>query len=280
MGEHLKMGEESLERGGPLLGELKESRPDQSVDTLRARMQEDGYLFLRGLLDAPAVLAAREQVLGFAHDHDHRVMGNRAITHHPTVLAVLESPALFDFFARLFGESVITTDYKWLRTMQRGGCSGAHYDFVYMGRGSQRLLTSWIPIGEIPARMGGLAILEDSHRCAGLARLRDTYGRMDVDRDRVQGWFSRDPLEMAEMSGTRWLTADYRPGDVLCFSLHTLHMSMTQDTDEIRTTCDVRWQPAADPTDERWFGERPVGHTAHASGETVAMSEAREQWGV
>ena len=83
------------------------------------------------------------------------------------------------------------------------------------------------------------------------------------------------------MSGSRFLTADYRAGDVLLFGMHTMHMSTRQDTDETRVTCDVRWQPEADPRDERWFGAEPVGHYAWGrSQDEKPMAEARREWGV
>ena len=35
--------------------------------------------------------------------------------------------------------------------------TGAHYDVVYMGRGTPRLYTSWTPIGDAPLEDGPLA---------------------------------------------------------------------------------------------------------------------------
>ena len=47
-----------------LIGELRDSASllEQPV-SLRARLAEDGYLFLRGVLDRDAVMAARQEVL-------------------------------------------------------------------------------------------------------------------------------------------------------------------------------------------------------------------------
>ena len=42
-------------------------------------------------------------------------------------------------------------------------CTGAHYDLVYLRAGTERVYTSWIPIGDIPVEMGGLVYLEGSH---------------------------------------------------------------------------------------------------------------------
>lgn len=276
----LAIGNSTLVRGSDQLGELRDhSGLRDDPEALRAALAEDGYLFMRGLLDREAVLTARERILAFEAT-EARIMGNRAITHDPAVLAVVEAPALFAFTASIYGEPVVTTTYKWLRTMRRGGSTGAHFDWVYMGRGSQRLLTSWLPLGDTPAKMGGLAILEGSHRVESMERMRRTYGAMDVDRDKVQGWFSEDPGELAALAGTRWLTADYQAGDALLFTMHSMHMSMVQDTDEVRVSCDVRWQPESDPRDERWFGPDHKGHYAWHEGPQKSMEEARREWGV
>lgn len=87
----------------------------------------------------------------------------------------------------------------------------AHMDTVYMSRGnhasshtilnltssgsasgSPNLLTCWVPFGENPTEMGSLAILEGSHTAAEFERLRETYGKMDHERDHLDGsgWFT------------------------------------------------------------------------------------------
>jgi hypothetical protein len=65
---------------------------------------------------------------------------------------------VFSLFERLFGEPARTFDYKWLRAVEPGQATGAHYDFVYMGRGSGRLHTCWVPFGDIPVERGTLAM--------------------------------------------------------------------------------------------------------------------------
>ncbi len=82
--------------------------------------------------------------------------------------------------------------------------------------------------------MGGLMVLEQSHRNE---RLVQGYGAKDVDQfceNRVGagytkmggggnitpgGWLSRDPIKLRARLGNRWLTADYRAGDVLIFTV-------------------------------------------------------------
>ena len=68
---------------------------------------------------------------------------------------VLEGERLREFFEEhIFGERVTTFDFKWLRVMPRDKFTGCHVDSVYMSRGSRRLLTTWIPFGDIPVGNG------------------------------------------------------------------------------------------------------------------------------
>lgn len=268
---------------------------------LRGRFDRDGFLLLRGLIPRERVMQARRTILQYLLEHGGLeagsrpldgvmgttgvsvgMMGRRGITHHPDVRAVLEAPELFDFYARFFGEPVTTFDYKWLRAVGREEFTGSHYDVVYMGRGTPRLMTCWIPLADIPLEQGVLAVNVASHRLPGFQRLRETYGRMDVDRDRIDGWFTKDPREITRAFGGRWATTEFRAGDVVTFGMYTMHASTTNTTDRWRLSCDVRYQPIADPIDERWVGQSPIGHqrSPSAPAKPKPMSEARAEWGV
>ena len=204
-----------------------------------------------------------------------RLMGNE-ISQHPTILAVLENGALYELFDGFFAEPSLTFPFKWMRAVGNEQYTAAYCDFVYMGRGSRNLHTVWIPFGDIPIEQGTLAICRGSHNLDSFARIRNTYGRMDVDRDRIEGHFERDPMEIVERFGGEWLASDYRAGDVIIFGMHTMHASTTNLTNRFRLSCDVRYQPASEPVDERWKRD---GYGHYASVERD-MKAAREVWGV
>lgn len=284
-------------------GDLGELRTANQLlgDTpaLQARMAEDGYLLLRGLIPREQVLQARRTILEHMQSRQALtpglpamegvmprggrsvpMMGRKGIAHHPQVLAVIEHPALFAFFDAFFGTPSLTFNYKWLRAVGNEQYTGAHFDTVYMGRGSTHLHTVWIPLGDLSIEQGVLAMCRGSHNLASFERLRQTYGRMDVDRDRTEGWFTRDPMEIVEQFGGEWLVSDYRAGDVMIFGMHTMHASTTNLTNRFRLSCDVRYQPAADPADSRWVGADGTGHTALGKEPLRTMEEARREWGV
>jgi ectoine hydroxylase-related dioxygenase (phytanoyl-CoA dioxygenase family) len=293
----LTMGKHELELGGKYLGWLRESNGLlDDVAALRQRMDEDGYLLIRGLHDPEKVQAARRGVLERLDangqiDRAYPLVdavvaeggrgaflgGAKDVTRTPSFLNLVESPEVMGFFARLLEADIRTYDYKWLRVVAPGSFTGAHYDIVYMGRGTRNVFTVWTPLGDVPLDLGPLALLVGSHR---FERVRQTYGQMDVDRDHVTGWFSSDPVELVDDFGGQWQTGEFQAGDVLIFGMFTMHGSLNNRSNRYRLSCDTRYQRADEPVDERWIGEDPMAHYAWMKGETVPMEEARKRWGV
>jgi hypothetical protein len=293
----LTMGRREMEPGGKYLGRLREAN-DLLGDAaaLRERMEEDGYLLLRGLHDPEKVTAARRSILENLDangqvDRSHPLMegvvaaggrgaflgGSKELTRAPAFLNVVESPEIMGFFANFLEADVLTYDYKWLRVVGPGSFTGAHYDIVYMGRGTRNLYTCWTPLGDVTPDMGPLAILAGSHR---FERIKETYGRMDVDRDNVEGWFSSDPIELVDRYGGQWRTTEFKTGDAVIFGMFTMHGSLDNASNRYRISCDTRYQRADEPVDERWIGENPIAHYAWGKGEMTKMQDARKRWGV
>lgn len=292
----VRFGYRDIEFPSGEFGQLRESNDALGdAPALWQRLDEDGYLLLRGLIERETVLSAREVVLQHMQaqrallpdrpvlegvmpqgGRSVRMMGGVGIAHHPAVLSVLENPALFKLFEGLFCEPTLTFPFKWLRAIGNEEYTGAHFDYVYMGRGSQNLYTVWIPFGDIPITQGTLAVCRGSHKLDSFARIRDTYGRMDIDRDGISGWFERDPMQIIERFGGQWQGADYNAGDVIIFGMHTMHASTTNLSNRFRLSCDVRYQPAGDPVDERW----KRGGSGHYGEARRDMESARAEWGL
>lgn len=297
---NVMMGKQELELGGKYLGDLRDSTEIMAEPAaLQERMEKEGYLLLRGLHDPARVRAVRDLILANLAENDQIdpslpreqgavragargsfLGGSKALTRNQTFLDLVESPRLMDFFAHFLRSDVLTFDYKWLRVVAPGDFTGAHYDVVYMGRGTHNLYTCWTPITNVTYDMGPLALLTGTNRGTELERVKSTYGRMDVDRDHVTGAFSNDPIEMVEKLGGRWQTAEFEMGDAVIFGMFTMHGSLTNTSSRYRISCDTRYQRADEPVDERWIGENPPAHYAWQKGETVTMEEARRKWEV
>jgi hypothetical protein len=254
-------------------GRLNESRPG---DDLHAHLERDGYLFVRGLLDRAEVEAGRRDLLAqpeLTQTYPMRSDAMKAVVHGPRILR---------FFSDLFGTPARSYDFIWLRHQPPSHGIPPHCDTVFMGRGTPDVLTAWIPFGDIAIRGGGLMILEHSH-VISRQRIAD-YLEQDVDtycengpnaravqtgemkwehwRDRTEwnGEITEDPHQLAREWGSRWLTADFRMGDALIFTLRTVHAGTDNEIDALRLSTDSRYQPADQPIDERWIGEDPIGH--------------------
>jgi hypothetical protein len=277
------------------------------------RMEEDGYLFLPGLLNGDEVMAARQVVcdrLAAAGILDERfppiegVVATQAgmatgtfmpqlARHNPALDKVLYDGPMMEFYQFFLGGPVRHFDYTWFRSKKPGTntVTNPHCDIVYMGRGTHNLYTSWTPLGDVPFEMGGLMVLEGSHQIEELVQ---GYGQTDVDRycdeglarqlvqqarsagreltaeERQQirwnstGSYSADAIGVRQSLGGRWLTAEYRMGDLLVFCMHLMHASSDNQSDRIRLSSDSRYQLAAEPVDERWIGEDPPAHGIRA----------------
>jgi hypothetical protein len=103
-----------------------------------------------------------------------------------------------------------------------------HQDRYYV-RGEPALWTVWIPLGDCPIELGGLAVAPGSHR-EGLRRhAGEGSGRQGVEIP----------------PGVEWNTVDYRCGDVVMFSGFTLHRALENRTaDRLRVSADFRYEPA------------------------------------
>lgn len=254
---------------------------------LRQRMIEDGYLFFRNLLDQGQVIEARQQVLESLVTEellDKTFPLIEAVAapkvkislmpegqRFPAIRRLLHSDRIMALFTELLGGQARVLDYIWLRAKSPGLATAPHCDIVYMSRGTKNLYTSWVPLGDVPAEHGSLIILEKSHL---LENLKNTYGQMDIDKDgnakkirfRHGGFFrggqySKNPRAVQKEFGLRWLTTDFRAGDLVIFSVFTMHGTLDNASDRIRLSVDARYQLASEPVDERWVGEHPIAHS-------------------
>ena len=291
-----------LGTGSESLGELRSSADAlEDIEELNCRFEEDGYLYLPGLLDRDTLLAARLTMLEALTDLDFidtdyplsegiakreisvsaREMVGLSKNNGPLRQALYGGP-MIAFYERFLGGPIRPLDFTWCRVKSSGTetATNPHYDIVFMGRGTKNLYTSWTPLGNIPRQMGGLMVLENSHR---LEEVKTTYGQSDVDeyctnepaaretesgQKRWQGsgtgTYAYDAISLGEELKSRWLTTDYELGDLLVFSMYTMHASMDNLTNRLRLSTDTRYQLASEPVDERWIGENPIAHGPEA----------------
>ncbi len=207
---------------------------------------------------------------------------------NPPLLTLLYEGAMRRFYEKFFRGAMAHFDYTWFRSKSAASeaVSDPHCDVVYMSRGeTQNRYTSWTPLGDVPLGMGGLMILEGSHL---QEELKASYGCTDVDvyceniGDAAQimarakaenreltaeekaevtwstmGAYCHSANQTREQVGGRWLTTAFEMGDLLLFTMYTMHTGSDNQTDRLRISTDTRYQPASDAVDERWIGTTP-----------------------
>jgi len=178
------------ERGGARRDSTALCTDPAALATLLA---EDGYVFLRGRLERAAVEAARAEVFGrlaavgeiaepaqrgiaTGHSRRRELVGDLGRFWQ----SVCEGPALRAIIGRVLGEAVRPHDYLFVRAAAVGRATGLHCDYPLFTRATERVVTAWLALGEVPGSDGPLMIVEGSHRFADLVVA--TRG-FDVARD-------------------------------------------------------------------------------------------------
>src|SRR6202011_1976759 len=226
---------------------------------LLGRMLQDGYLYLPGFLDRHEVLRARDSITnrlaaeGLLHPdypafegmakpkqrtsfRPDLAFGNRAIE------SLIYAPKVIEFYRELLGGPIRHYDFTWFRPVGPGKGTPPHCDLVYMGRGTKQVFTMWVPYGDISLELGGLMILENSHKKSDLLR---NYLRRDVDsyclnrpgaeeaktkeRSVWDGSLAKNPVAIRQKLASRWLTAEFHVGDVAY--LRPPNFKMVEDPD-------------------------------------------------
>lgn len=265
-----------LDERADRLGSLHET-PDadrSDHDALWERLRSQGYLLLRDQIPREQVLAFREFYFGelaaiglLAPGTDpaagmagtgtidpaafREVMFKRIV---PSVeyQDFCTSPAIRGWFEWFLGADVHLHKRKILRHTRPGDngigtATQAHYDLVYLREGTDRVLSMWIPLGDCPTTLGGLTYLEGTHRTI-MAEERE--GRLA----RPAASITADLPALADEHDARWLTTDYRAGDVMVHSAHLIHAALDNvaSTGRMRLSTDIRYQRQSDPIDWRW----------------------------
>jgi Phytanoyl-CoA dioxygenase (PhyH) len=209
---------------------------------LRRRLADDGYLFFRGLLPADEIRAAGQAILarlrtgGWVDDQAIPSIQPRAVNPMDALAdpafraAVLSAafnripylPPLRGVIRRVLGPTAFSYPVKVLRAVYperpEARPRGRYIHYDYGVSGVQDMLTSWIPLMDIPVRIGGLAVQPGGH--LGPPR-----------RPR--------PLSPSEPG---WATTSYEPGDAIIFHCLTPHAALPNAGSALRISGDFRWQ--------------------------------------
>lgn len=277
----------TLSKSQDRLGWLRPTDANRPVGEIWEQFKAQGYVWLKQMLDRKAVLDFRRQffqayaeaglLIPGSDPQDGLYSGVREesgfarrklteITRWADYEAFCLSAPIREFYRAVLGGPVYLHKRKLIRyTLPKDPhCTGAHYDLVYLRAGTERVYTSWIPIGDTPAEMGGLIYLEGSDSWG--RRQEAEFSRLNADLPEEQrlsaynknmtdtGWLTKDLPALADRMGTRWLAADYEAGDMMVHSAFMIHAA-TVNVDPrgvIRLSTDIRYQLVSDEIDKRW----------------------------
>jgi hypothetical protein len=232
-------------------------------DKLRARGEEDGFLFFKGLLPKDTLLELRDQILqiieknGWLKKGTNRMDGigdletiARDDSRDPKwkyigvsekaysdvqrlefFHALQHHPKLIAVYEKLFQAGVIPHPRAIARVLLPAPSLSAtppHQDYIYI-QGTHSFWTCWFPLGDCPMDLGGLSILRGSHR------------EKVLDVTSALGAGGKESI----LCGLdySWVQDNYECGDVLTFPSHMVHKALpNKHKDRIRLSCDFRYQ--------------------------------------
>jgi hypothetical protein len=235
--------------------ELRDSRAlFGDWESLRERIFIDGYVFMRGLLDADMIRSVGRAGLGHLQQAGWTEAGSDPVTARPRtpVRAVKMRDAFGDpgyrniladpgfnaipftsplagLMAQILGPAGFCYPLKVPRivypvsVVPRQPGNVVHKDY----RSVQDMFTCWVPLGEVPRTLGGLAIKPGSQRTTHV---------------------HYRPLVSLEPG---WVTTDYHPGDVLVFHCLTTHAALPNKEGRMRFSAEYRWQLSDQPAPRR-----------------------------
>ncbi|CAN5613874.1 hypothetical protein BH10CHL1_BH10CHL1_25540 [soil metagenome] len=218
-------------------------------DALRARIQQEGYLFLRGLVPTSALSEVYDAIMDICKDcnwadSEGHAQGPARIEGAPEFWEVYDRvqqlevfhalahrPELFDLIEVLVKE----TPFLHPRNISRitfpqteKFTTPPHQDYVHI-QGTPDVFTTWIPLSDCPQALGGVAVLAGSH----------VHDILPVHKASGAGGLGIDTDEL----DLPWHTIDYKLGDVLVFHSHTVHKGLpNRTTNQLRISVDYRYQ--------------------------------------
>ncbi|BBI34862.1 phytanoyl-CoA dioxygenase family protein [Cohnella abietis] len=232
---------------------------------LRNRLNEDGYLFFRGILDKNELTHIREDMLAIASEYGYvktdvpLVDGIYSGEGFPTAIKFETSPLYRRILGlprfNAFGSNAVLSlllsgllDSELQEHRRRIGritfpgsfknTTPPHQDYFYI-KGTPDTYTCWIPAGDCPEELGGLAVMPKTHKLGMLTH------------EPMQGTGGHGVLhERCEELGLPWLTTDFQMGDLLLFHGHTLHKALdNRSENRLRLSLEYRYQRKVDDID-------------------------------
>jgi ectoine hydroxylase-related dioxygenase (phytanoyl-CoA dioxygenase family) len=227
---------------------------------LQARMADDGYVFLRGVVPEETLASLRHEIVDLCAQHGWLKPGADPMQAIPWTVPKVEGEA--DFFAvydevqRLESFHALAHDEAVIGLMRsllgptafphplsicrlvfpdlEEWTTPPHQDFPN-NQGTPDLYACWIPLGDCPRALGSLSVLGGSHRL-GVLPLKFSLGAG-----------GRTIIPDPRMDALTWRGGDFAAGDVIVFHSLTVHRAEPNRLDHMRISVDYRFQREGEP---------------------------------
>ena len=251
--------------------------PDDVPGMIR-HLNEEGYLYLPGFLNEADVLDVREAYFklfdpvilkkgttpreGLFSGSFQFSPYRHGLPGHPAAEFVVSD--IFEKFTRsekllalatsLMNEEVGLLQRRPIRHFYNntGVASCAHADFTYLNKGTKKIVSIWIPIGDVPLDAGGIVYLKGSNH-ADHENLRHQLNRFKKP-EKDERPITADLKAIADETGQPWLYTDYKAGDIVLHTPFIIHATLDCNHERMRLSTDIRFASCNEHHDPRWSG--------------------------
>ena len=246
-----------------------------NAEALRRRYEEDGALYLKGVMDPKLIGWAQEQYRGalaaeglidLAHEAPVWTGKTTQIWRPCDVLGtkvwheVIKQPELNAILRDVFDAEPVWIPIAAHRSSLPTGplkdgqdiFAGRHQDGFY--NEGMLFTICWMPIRDVNMDRGSFAVAPGTHKRGSLH---------DIKRD-------NNAIPPDAIPAEAWRTANFRVGDVLIFNYLTAHTALPNPSDEIRMSLDVRAIPA-------WAPQPVIGAVEKVEGADVSIRTEDDQ---
>jgi ectoine hydroxylase-related dioxygenase (phytanoyl-CoA dioxygenase family) len=275
------------------IGRLTPTKASEPIDKIREIYKAQGYVWLQGFFPRETVQGFRNHFFnafansgllkagtnptdGIYSGQDDKRVTNKILMEVART-AAYESfclqEKLWQFYDALLSGPSYLHKRKIIRYTNPGDASAtpAHYDLIYLRAGTDKVCSSWIPLGDTPVEMGGLVYLENSDALG--RKMEAEFSVLNAElspAERINaynknmsegGWVGKDLADMVERFDSRWLIADYDMGDMVVHSPYMIHAATQNKSSQnrIRLSTDIRYQNVRDEIDVRWQNHWTLG---------------------
>lgn len=262
----LQSGDGTITVGGSVRPMIPSNEILHKPAALRDRLDADGYLYFKRVVQRDIVTAARMDVARQLEANEWCLPNNtgeeewavRANPQRPAAMtagfrvtermsSVCGGPAVMAIVRGVFGGQVLALPHYGLEMSEPGERHGFWMPYTQAARGTKLLLNAWLPLQDVPLSSGALIVAEGSNSTEAYAGVRKTYGCHDVEAGDVHGdgCFSHDPAEL-DRYGCPLVSTCFEAGDVVLTTVFTMQGFLTNVSDAWRLSMTSSWMMDGD----------------------------------